>query len=741
MGFLDEIKEKVANSEFNFQQDESVKRWIWIIVVFVVLTLILTIDFIPDQKSLQVGEPSPEEIVAPHTVEFIDEERTEERRAEAAEKIESVYIEDKEVRTEVEAKLSDFFKLIKLLNETFEVELKTEELPSLEELTELQLENEMEFKESLSLANKLDIVEENIDFYIPDKVIRYLLLADLETFEYVEEKTKEIINSYFEAGIKSDQLEEAQEELSQEVEDLPITSRYRYVIEELGNNLLQANLILDLEKTEELKAEAREEVEPVKEIIEQGQSIVSEGETVTQQKMDLLEELEIAREDELTFLIIIGLTLVVFIFITIFVIYLYQYQREVLADEGVVALLGILPILILLFAKIMTFFPIEKPAYLVPVAGLAMLLTVLTKYDLAIMVTLAISFLVGIVVNGGMVDVAVLLIGGLAGVYSVTKVSQRSDLVRAGFYVSGASALTILAFQLSIPPVDLVLTLKLVALGILNGVISAVVTNGLLPYLENTFGIVSPVKLLELSNPNQPLLKKLLVEAPGSYHHSIIVGNLAEAAADVVEADSLLVRVGAYYHDVGKIKRPYFFSENQLGPENPHSKLSPNLSTLIITSHVKDGVELARKYHLPKSVIDIIEQHHAKSLVSFFYEEALHDDKYDNVKKENFVYEGPKPQTKEAAIVMLADVVEATTRSRTEVHSNPDRIEALVREIIKGKLADGQLDESDLTLKDLDKIINSFVNILTGIFHNRVEYPDSLAEEMEGQEENGSNDQ
>jgi putative nucleotidyltransferase with HDIG domain len=231
------------------------------------------------------------------------------------------------------------------------------------------------------------------------------------------------------------------------------------------------------------------------------------------------------------------------------------------------------------------------------------------------------------------------------------------------------------------------------------------------------------------------LLKRLLTEAPGTYHHSIIVGNLAEAAADAVGGDSLLVRVGAYYHDIGKIKRPYFFIENQMTCDNPHDKIAPSLSTLILTSHVKDGVEMARELKLPQGIIDIIEQHHGSGLVSFFYHKALESDRPETVTEEEYRYEGPKPQTREAAIVMLADTVEAAVRSLN--NRTPGRVEGLVRKIIKDKLNDGQLDESDLTFKDLNIIANSFVRILSGIFHSRVEYPD-MSQEIERRKKNGS---
>jgi putative nucleotidyltransferase with HDIG domain len=259
---------------------------------------------------------------------------------------------------------------------------------------------------------------------------------------------------------------------------------------------------------------------------------------------------------------------------------------------------------------------------------------------------------------------------------------------------------------------------------------------GLLPYMEILFGITSPVRLLELANPNEPLLKRLLIEAPGTYHHSIMVGNLAEAAAQVVNADPLLVRVGAYYHDIGKIKRPYFFVENQMGRENPHKKIAPSLSTLIITSHVRDGLEQAREHKLPAGVQAIIEQHHGSSLVAYFYQQALEGDRAELVTEADFRYDCPKPQTKEAALVMLADSVEAAVRSLQK--PTPSRVEAMARKIIKERLHDGQLDECDLTFKDLSTITATFIQVLGGIFHSRIEYPENMITEIERRRARGA---
>ncbi len=250
---------------------------------------------------------------------------------------------------------------------------------------------------------------------------------------------------------------------------------------------------------------------------------------------------------------------------------------------------------------------------------------------------------------------------------------------------------------------------------------SAVLTLGALPILENLFHITTNLRLVELSNPHHPLLEELIIKAPGTYNHSVMVSNLSERAARAVGASPVLSRVGAQFHDVGKIKRPLFFVENQMG-KNPHDRTNPTLSFLVITSHVKEGIELARQHRLPSELVNIIEEHHGTSLLNYFYNRALEKGLSSGLTKESFRYPGRKPQTKEAALVMLADSVEAA--SRTLRKPTPSRIEELINRIIKEKLEDGQLDESNLTLGDLNKIAQSFKEVLISVFHARVEYPD-----------------
>ncbi len=355
------------------------------------------------------------------------------------------------------------------------------------------------------------------------------------------------------------------------------------------------------------------------------------------------------------------------------------------------------------------------------------LISVLFDSRLAILINIILAVLAGVIAGGEFRFIVVALLGGLTAVFSVSRVHQRSDLTKSGFYVALANTFTIVAIFLFLTgfrlDYEIIKDFSISLLsGIGNGLFSAVMAIGLLPYLESGFGLTTAVSLLELANPNQPLLKQLLMKAPGTYHHSIIVANMAEAAAEVVGADPLLSRGGAYYHDIGKTKRPYFFIENQLGNENPHNKISASLSTLIITNHVKDGLEMAQQEKLPGIILDIIRQHHGTSLISYFYHQAVEKEKNEDVIEDNFRYEGPKPQTKEAAIIMLADSVEAAVRAMSKPVAG--RVEGLTRKIIKDKLNDGQLDESDLTLKDLDKIADALTKVLSGIFHSRIEYPE-----------------
>ncbi len=325
---------------------------------------------------------------------------------------------------------------------------------------------------------------------------------------------------------------------------------------------------------------------------------------------------------------------------------------------------------------------------------------------------------------GNYFSLAVLfLISGVLSSILVLGVRRRIAVIRAGVIVGLIQAITLFfldRFWLGMPIRYLVL--------VLNSIISSIIVLGVLPVFEYLFGIMTNISLLELADFNHPLLQRMTMEAPGTYHHSLVVGNLSDAACRAVGANALLARIGAYYHDIGKIEKAEYFSENQMLEDNKHDALSPTMSKLVIMNHVKEGVELGKKYKLNPCLIDFIQQHHGKALVYYFYRRALEGIEEDQeVKEEGFRYPGPKPNTKETAIVLLADSVEAATRALKD--PTPGKIEEIVHKIINNKFIDGQLDECDLTLKDLEKISAVFIRILGGIYHSRVTYPETKASE------------
>ena len=494
--------------------------------------------------------------------------------------------------------------------------------------------------------------------------------------------------------------------------------------------VITTTLIVDDQATEKMRAAARALVKPDIIYYKANQKIVGPGEIVDEEIYQVLKAYGLINSLN-TWKMASGIALMVLIGMGIVLAYLYQYKRNILSITNRSVLIGLTMILVLAMGRGVISLNLGGPEFnalagvLIPVSWATMTVAILVDVDIALLVSVVLACFVAVLVDptlstsAGLQTGLVALFGGFVGVYSVSHLSQRSDLARAGLFVSAINVLVVSAIALTTGMRLIVWVVGLI-LGIVNGVASSFLTVGALHWFESGFRITSSVRLLELSNPNRPLLKRLLMEAPGTYHHSILVGNLAEAAAEAVHADATLVRVGAMYHDIGKLKRPYFFIENQFTQDNPHDKIAPTLSSLIITSHVKDGLELARENKLPQQIQDIIAQHHGDGLVSFFYHKALEEN--DEIPEEAFHYEGPKPQTKEAALVALADNVEAAVRSMKQ--PTPGRVEGFVRKIVKDKLNDGQLDQCDLTFQDLDRIAMAFVRVLSGIFHSRVEYPE-----------------
>jgi len=713
MYFFEQIKDRFSKwFDFDIKLDEKYIRRISIAVFYIIVAIILTINFFPNRIDLEVGEVSKSDIVAPRTVTFIDQKKTEQLEDIAVESASKVYEEDKSLSRRILSEIDNLFNSV--LSE--QINYKKEDIEQLKEstLTEIKEEN-------------------NIKIGTDD--LKLLLKSDLEKISDLQSTSKKIMDDILEQRIFPENLSEVLNDINQLALETNFTKEYRLVLANILSNYVQPNMILDLEATEDKQEDALRQVEPVKRTVLKGENIIRKGDIVSQDDMRVLEALGL-RKPGINYINLLGVLLTLSVLVLLLGFYTKFYATQVWENINQLILVETLIILVVLLAKIISIFQPAYMVYLVPTAIVSILITVLVDTRIALVITAFTSFLIALVFGSLYIAAAAAFVGGIVGIISVSDVNQRSDLIRAGFNVSLILVVFITGLTLMNFSNNWIELIWSIVMGVLNGIFVAILANGLLPYLESIFNLTSSVKLLELSNPSHPLLKRLLVEAPGTYHHSIIVGNLAENAADKIGADSLLTRVGAYFHDIGKLKRPYFFSDNQFGGENPHDKISPNLSSLIIKSHVKDGLEMAEKHNLPRAVKDIIEQHQGTGLISFFYEEAVKESKHGNINESDFRYDGPKPQSKEAALIMLADTVEAAVRSKNFNKNNHNRIEIFVKELIKEKLNDGQLEESSLTLKELDLIADSFVQILTGIYHQRVEYPDRLLKEMKEVDKN-----
>lgn len=679
-----------------WSRQETRLLW-WAGIFFVILVLLAGIEYFGPPYNVQAGQPSPRDFLAPQSISYQSEVLTQEAMQEAIADVKQVYRVDDTITDNLVRDLVSRIEAVRL-----------------------------------AVAGAGPWPSE-ID--LPPGIREEIAAGGPEEVASLQPVARDILRAAMRDGVQRQSLAAAREEMLAKVDALQLAVPYQELLKAIFTTLpLQANLVYDPEATEGLLEKARRTVQPVQVTVRQHEKIVDKGEIITPAQLETLQKLGLVGRGTVPERFV-GLVLLVAALFGLAAVYLVRHHPEIIRQESRVVLLGLLVVITVGLSRLVLMVQLsDQPeiaavgGYLVPVAAGSMLITILLGRGPAIFFTAILAALVGIMVGGQFSYSLVALAGGMAGVYSVDQLNQRADLVRACLYIMLANVVVILGLGLLFDhPVTSLAAGALI--GVANGLFSTVLTIGSLPFWETAFGVTTSVRLLELSNPNRPLLKRLLLEAPGTYHHSLMVGNLAETAADALGADSLLARVGAYYHDIGKLKRPYFFVENQFTRENPHDKLTPSLSTLIITSHVKDGLELAREAGLPQVIQDIIAQHHGTSLVSYFYQKASEREDGLQVSKDNFRYECQKPQTKESALVMLADGVEAGVRSIQNL--TPGRMEGFVRKLIREKLEDGQLDECDLTLRELDLIAQSFIRALSGIFHSRIEYPEAVLKEME----------
>lgn len=712
-----------------FRQPSPARRALLVVGLFVIMFALMVANSVPDGVDWQVGDVATRDVVAPRDV--VNRHRTDELREEAARQalreaeLDPVNWEinpAEALRTEerVAAIFDAFREVIAAATPIAEQAADAETAAAGDEGAPAEPPPAVDVDE---LVDELAQVASELGLNVSSESLAVVASMSPRELDELETTVRTAaVDIMMRRRISEMDLDRERETVALHAAIRDAAADRRELTTAVVQSVMRPNLIPSPEKIERARQEAIRAVAEVR--IREGQIIIRRGDQVELEHILLLQDLGLV-DGRPDYAFMAGTFIMLALLFATLGVYLHQHRRDIFENDAQLALLGLILLLVTGMAKVGTFISWEGTGFLVPVGLAGLLATLLVDSRVAIIVTIKTAVIVSALfgLDGRVFVVA--LAGGISAVYSVSKVSQRSDLTRAGFIIGGTSFLTMVTLGLMRGDMFVI---QYSFLGLLNGIVSAVGTIGLLPYLETLFRITSSIRLLELSNPNHPLLRKLLMEAPGSYHHSILVGNLAEAAAEVIDADPLLVRVGAQYHDIGKTKRPYFFVENQFGGENPHDKISPTLSTLIIISHVKDGVELATEYQLPPVIIDFIKEHHGTDLVKYFYQKALENAQGEPVDEQDFRYPGPKPQSKETALVMLADGVEAAVRSLSR--PTPGRIEGLVRRLIKDRLDSGQLDESNLTLRDLDKIADAFVRVLTGIFHKRVEYPDIKEQDL-----------
>ncbi len=691
------MKDK-ARLKKNKKQDIKNKKMYFnglLLVIFTAVLFFITIQKVETKKiDVRVGDTAPLEIRA--TKEIEDKNATERLKREAANSVEPRYRISPSVQMTMKSTIREFFSKVRELQED----------------------------EELSISKKAEVLGEESRILLSKNEYYIALRLKPEELDSFENNINDLINQIMGAGIKEEDLEYEKENIEKTFEALDLSEEKKELGIALISNTIQANKFIDEEATQRKKDEAVEKVEPV--IIKEHQVILRKGDVVDSNSLALIKEMGLLKEkegyDKTT---VIGIIMLILLLQIVIFGYVYLFNKEVLDGNKLLILIMIITAIILISEGTYNLSP-----YIMPVSTAALLVAILIDIRLALIVNMFISFILTFMLKLDDIMVAMYLISGSIGAYLAIKQNQRYNILLNGLMIGASNVFTIISFGL-IKKLELIEILSKSSYGFLNGVFCGVLTIGSLPIWENVFKVITPLKLLELSNPNQPLLKRLLLETPGTYHHSVLVGNLSERAAESIGADPLIARVGSYYHDIGKLKRPYFFKENQIGADNPHDKLQPSMSTLIITNHVKDGIALGKQYKLPDEIIDIIAQHHGDTAVMFFYHKAKQQEDGIEVKIEDFRYPGPKPQTKEAALVMLSDSTEAAVRSIKE--PNKKNIEEMIRNVIKGKLEDGQLDECDLTLKDLNTIAIAFSSVIMGIYHERIEYPDLNLEKEKGE--------
>lgn len=772
----DTIKRNTKKAQH--QRREQLLRWLLSVIIVTTFIVLLYPSLVVQRHTYQLGDIVERDIKAPRDFFIEDKGASTAIRQQAVEQVLTIYDYDPRISSEIVHRVQKAFDQVREQLAKHEAEhskppMGDAQPVSEKDLSEARRQFALAQKESFdkTLGLKLSenqynlLVTENFNQTISDHVLK--IVKQIQTNGVVA--NKEVLLKESHRGITMRNVATQTEEkvtalrpiygpdqaktmvrivAAPQVKDMP----YNLVnlIVELCQQLVQPNITLNRNETENRKEQALADAKPILYQFKAGEMLVREGERINAEQLVKLQALQKQKKDHQVVPIGLGAAAILLTLLAVLhLLYFHQARHRRLNKIKNLTFLGIVLVIVIVAVKIsdvlsatlLPNLPVAIPTvslvYAAPAAAGAMLACLFLGFEIALPFSL-VAAVCAAMLTGNRVEIFVFfLISSTMAAYWVQHCRERKVIIVAGIQLGLINV--VLATATSIYTGHYT-GLKLPwdwAMAILGGLGSAIITVGIAPLLEMTFRYTTDISLLELANLDRPILRRLMIEAPGTYHHSVIVGSLVEAAATEIGANPLLARVCGYYHDIGKVKKPLYFIENQTNGKNKHDKLAPSMSSLILIAHVKEGVDIARQHKLGQSIIATIQQHHGTSLITYFFNKAIQIKGEDAVKIDDYRYPGPKPQTKEAGLVMLADVVEAA--SRTLENPTPARIQGLVQHLINKIFADGQLDSCELTLRDLHRIASSFNKILYGIHHHRIEYSDTPTKES-GKEKNGSSD-
>lgn len=673
------------------------------------LAALLSLHLLPDKISLRVGELSTQEIRASRTVQYPDQNATRALRDAAAARVDPVYSPIRYAFPEADQTLGDVYAHLRRARG----------------------------QAGLSASRVAGELRQQVGVVVAPSLLVPLLRDKSPAFhlDQARRATEAAVHDAMDRDLRDDHAEDlaqARAAVSRAVALSHLPSDYVPGVAALARAVVHPNRHLDERLTQKAREAERQFVSMQLGQVFAGDIVVRRGEIVTPETIDKLRALGL-QNPRLNPLTVLSVTLLVAMMVGLTVVYLARHQKPVFASTKTLVLLSILVVLSVLSLKLsgsvlgVRLSP-SQFGYIgmLCVAAGAMLIAALIHPRIAMLVTALLAAQSGLILGNDLRFALMTLLSGLVAIYTVSDIRSRSDVVRAAATLCAANVF--LSLVVGGIQGDLAYDMRQgVVWAFFAGVLAVALFSIGAALFERAFGITTHLGLLELSDPNRPLLQKFCQIAPGTYTHSIMVGNLAVVAAEAIGADALLCRVGAYYHDIGKMLRAEFFIENQAGGDNVHTRLNPSLSALVVTAHVKDGLEIAAQQNLPPIIRSFITEHHGTSLIRYFYHQQTGGEGGEAGLEQHFRYGGPKPQSRETAILMLSDGVEAA--SRTLDKPTVGRITDLVDKIINAQLADGQLDECDLTLRDLRGIRDAFIRLLSGMLHTRIEYPNALRDQ------------